>query len=206
MKTTSLSNRKTQFACGSAILAILAVGAISYRGMVVSSESDRWAGHTLEVIGNLEDLLFEIRGIESSYRGFVLTGKESDLESYRASILSAKQDEETIRNLTADNPEQQRRLPALEMLATQKIEFADMVIGLRRAKGLEASADAVRSGLGERTMEEFEGTVRELQNEERRLLVLRSADAKQRLDQTKIVLIVGTVLGSLIAAAAGWSV
>ena len=206
MKTTSLSNRKTQLAFGSAILVILVVGAISYRGMVVSGESDRWVGHTLEVLGKLEGILFDMRSIESSYRRFVLTGKESDLEPYRTSIVSAEQGEETVRTLTVDNSEQQRRLTALERLAAQKIEFAELVIGLRRTKGLEASADAVRSGLGERIMEEVEGTVRELQDEERRLLVRRSAEAKQRLDQAKIVLIVGTVLGSLIAAAAGWSV
>jgi PAS domain-containing protein len=55
-------------------------------------------------------------------------------------------------------------------------------------------------------MDEFQGVVREMQGEELRLLVLRDADAKRRLGQTKTVLILGTVLGVLIAAAAGWSV
>ena len=135
-----------------------------------------------------------------------MTGKESYLESYRASILSAEQDEATVRNLTVDNPEQQRQLPALERLAAQKIQFAEMVIGLRRAKGLEAAADAVRSGRGQRIMNEFQAVVRQLQDEELRLLAQRDADAKRRLGQTKTVLIFGTVLGLLIAAAAGWSV
>ena len=38
------------------------------------------------------------------------------------------------------------------------------------------------------------------------MLVLRDADAKRHLGQTKAVVILGTVLGLLIAAAAGWSV
>ena len=182
------------------------MGAISYRGMVVSSESDRWVRHTHEASENIHDLRFAMESIESSYRGFALTGKESYLESYRASILSAEQHEATVRNLTADNPEQQRQLPALERLAAQKIQFAEMVIGLRRAKGLEAAADAIRSGPGQRIMDEFQGVVRQLQDEELRLLVQRNADAKRRLGQTKTVLIFGTVLGLLITAAAGWSV
>jgi CHASE3 domain len=88
--------RKVQLAFGSAILTLLVVGAVSYRGMVVSRESDRWVRHTHEVIENLQDLLLAMEGIESSYRGFALTGKESYLESYHASILSAERYEPTV--------------------------------------------------------------------------------------------------------------
>jgi PAS domain S-box-containing protein len=45
-----------------------------------------------------------------------------------------------------------------------------------------------------------------MQDEELRLLLLRNVEAKQRLDQTKLVLLVGTVLGVLIAVASGWIV
>jgi PAS domain S-box-containing protein len=198
--------RKVQLAFGSAILTLLVVGAVSYRSMVVSRESDRWVRHTHEVIENLQDLLLAMEGIESSYRGFALTGKESYLESYHASILSAEQYQATVRNLTLDNPAQQHRLPILERLATQKVQFAEMVINLRRAKGLEAAAHATAGGLGQPSMDEFRRIVRGLQDEELRLLVLRNGDVKRRLGQTKTALILGTVLGLLIAAAAGWSV
>jgi PAS domain S-box-containing protein len=198
--------RKVQLAFGSAILTLLVVGAVSYRGMVVSRESDRWVRHTHEVIENLQDLLLAMEGIESSYRGFALTGKESYLESYHASLLSAGQYEATVRNLTLDNPKQQHRLPVLERLAAEKIQFAEMVINLRRAKGLKAAAHAIEGGLDQRSMDEFQGIVRDLQDEELRLLPLRNADVKRRLGQTKTTLILGTILGLLIAAAAGWSV
>ena len=206
MTTTSRLNRKVQLAFGSAIVTLLVVGAISYRGMAVSSESDRWVRHTHEVLENLQDLSSTMESIESSSRGFILTGKEPSLESYRASILSAEQDEATVRSLTADNPVQRRQLPALEALVAQKIQFAEMVMNLRRAKGLEAAADAIRSGADQRIMDEFQGVVRKMRDEELRLLVLRDADAKRRLGQTKTVLILGTILGLFISAAAGWSV
>src|ERR1700680_3934696 len=173
MKTVSLLNRKVQLALGSALLTLLVVGAISYRGIVVSSESNRWVRHTHEVLESLQDLLFAMQGVESSYQGFALTGKDSYLESYRASILGTEQDETIVRNLTADNPEQQRQLPALERLAAQKIQFGEKVISLRRTMGLEAAADAIRSGPGPQLMEEFQGAVRGMQNEELRLLILR---------------------------------
>src|ERR1700720_473733 len=110
MRGSSLLNRKLQLAFGSAIFALLVVGAISYRGLVVSSESDRWVRHTHEVLDNLQDLLFTVGSLESSYRGFILTGKESYLESYRASVLRTGHVQATVRDLTVDNPAQQRLL------------------------------------------------------------------------------------------------
>jgi PAS domain S-box-containing protein len=205
MKTKSLLNRGVHLALGAAILASFVVGAISYRSMAASTESDRWVRHTHEVLEKLQNLLAAMQSMESSYRGFALTGKESYLDSYRASIASAQQGEAAVRNLTGDNPKQEILVPTLERMTAQKIQFGERVISLRQTTGLEAAADAVRSGPGERIMDEFQGVVRQMHDEELRLLMLRDATAKRRFGQTKTVLILGTVLGLLIAVAAGWS-
>ena len=49
--------------------------------------------------------------------------------------------------MTVDNPEQQRRLPALEKLVAQKIQRAETIVGLRRTTGLQAAAADIRSVL-----------------------------------------------------------
>ena len=206
MKPKSLLGRKVQLAFAAAIAIMLVVGAASYRSMGASSESDRWVRHTHEVLENLQELHLAMVSIESTNRGFVLTGDESYVERYRASALSAKQSEATLRNLTADNPEQQRRLSALEALVAQRIRYVEMVFGLRRDNGFEAAVDVIQTGRGQRITDEFQSTVFQLRDEELRLLVQRDADAKQRLSQSKTILILGTVLGLLIVPAAGWSV
>jgi CHASE3 domain sensor protein len=61
-----------QLAFGFAILTLLVVGVVSYRLILVSSESDQWVRHTHEVLQNLQDLLGTIGNIESSSRGFAL--------------------------------------------------------------------------------------------------------------------------------------
>jgi CHASE3 domain sensor protein len=140
---------------------------------------------------------------ESSCRGFALTGEESYLESYRTSLLRLEQDQDTIRNLTVDNPDQQRRLPLLATLVARQIGQMDLAINLRRADDSAAAADAIQS---RPVGDEFQEAVRNLQGEELRLRLLRDQDARRRLGQTKTVLVFGTALGVLIAVAAGWSV
>jgi PAS domain S-box-containing protein len=199
-------NRKVQLMFGSAILILLVVGAVSYHSISKSHESDLWVRHTHEVLENLQNLVTDMASIESSDRGFVLTGEESYLESYRAGILSAVREEAAVRNLTKDNPQQQLELPALEELMSQKVQLGDRILRLRRSKGLQSAADAIKSGPGQQIMDEYRGTIRKMEDRELLLLAQRSAEAKQRFGQTKAILIFGTALGLLMAVAAGaWS-
>ena len=55
-------------------------------------------------------------------------------------------------------------------------------------------------------MDDFRAGLRDMQDEEERLLVLRDADAKRRLTQTKTALLGGILLGLLITLVAGWNV
>ena len=205
MKTKSLFSRKLQLAFGSAILALLVVGAISYRGMGESRESDLSVRHTHEVLENLQNLLAAMRMVESNASGYLLTGDESFLDVYRAGKVRVEKEQAILRALTLDNAEQQSRLDALATLAVQKFQIAEQVLSLRRTNRLGAATAAIQIGSGKLIMENSQKLVGQMQDEELRLLLLREADSKRRLDQTKAVLILGTILGVLVAVAAGWS-
>lgn len=206
MKTKSLLNRKVQLAFAATILTMIAVGALSYRALALSGELEQLVRHTYEVLENLQKLTSAMQIAESSFRGVVITGKESYLASYHASIASVEQYNLTVSKLTVDNPEQQRQLPILERLAAQKIQFSDSVISLRGSKGLQAAAEAIDEGTGQRIMDEFQAIIREMQDEELRLLKLREVEAKRRLRQTKVALVLGTLMGLFTAALAAWRV
>src|SRR6202453_2135468 len=205
MKSKFPLKRKIQLTFGVAIAMLLAVGMISYRGMAVSDQSDRRVRHTHEVLENLQDLDGAMETVESSYRGFVITGDENSLQAYRAAVARSEQAETNIRNLTVDNSVQQRRIPSLVNLADRKVQYAENVISLRRTKGMDAAVDFVREGGGQQIMDQLQEVIRSMQDEELRLLVIRNTDASRRSRQFKFVLLFGTVLGLLLAMAAGWS-
>lgn len=187
------------------IVTLLSLGAISYGGMVLSRRSDQWVRHTHEVLEHLQNSLSAMQDVESSYRGFLITGNQRSLKSFQDDILRSRQEEAILRSLTLDNPAQQSRFPLLHSLAEQKIQHAEKVIGLRRMKGLEAAAVFIRDGSQAET-DKYREVILQMQGEEMQLLALRSAEAKKRSGETKAVLIFGTILGLLIAAAASGSV
>jgi diguanylate cyclase (GGDEF)-like protein len=198
-------HRKVRLAFGFAMLTLLLMGAVSYRSMVISDGMSRWARHTHEVLTNIQHLLLAIESVQSSSREFVLTGKESDLDLYHTNVLNVVRDQEAIRNLTADNPEQQRRLPALASLAAENIRNAETIISLRRTQGLAAAVAAMESGQGRQATDEMRALIGRMQDEELRLLAQRRAETDRDRSQTRVILIVGTLLGVLIAGIAGLS-
>jgi signal transduction histidine kinase len=199
-------NLKMLFAFGSAIAILLFVTVISYRSIAISSENDRWVLHTHEVLEHLQKLLYAMTNVESSSRGYILTGNDIYLNAYPVNVQSTERHLAAIRFLTSDNLEQQRQLPALEAVIAQKIEATQRVSAVRRTEGLVAAVAAIEIGRGPRLMAELEEIIGRMRSEEERLLLLRNAEAKRSVSHTKIILIFGTVLGVFTAGAAGWSV
>src|SRR5450432_2294349 len=137
MNTSSLSNRTVRLAFGSAIAILVVMGGLSYRIIALSNESERWVQHTRDVLDDLQRLPMAMAEISSSIRRFVITGEDADLTPYLAARVDVARLEPILRNATLDNPEQQRRLPVLEKLAADRLERAELIIGLRRNQGIE---------------------------------------------------------------------
>jgi CHASE3 domain sensor protein len=74
MKSNSVWNPKVQLGFGAAILTVLGAGVISYRELVVSNQSLGWVRHPDQVLEELQEVLSARQDIESSSRGFILTG------------------------------------------------------------------------------------------------------------------------------------
>jgi PAS domain S-box-containing protein len=197
--------RRIQFACGCAILTLLVAGAISYRGMIATGESERWLRHTHQVLESLQYLRSAMGGVESSYRGFALTGEPTFVESFRTSRRNAQQEWSTLAALTQDNRLQQSRLPDLSRLMAARFQYAERVISLRRTGGVEATIKAAQTEASQPNGDKLQILMAGMENEERRLMVERIAQAKDQLKLTRELLILGTVLGVLIALVAGWS-
>ena len=199
-------NRKVQLGFAAAILTLLGAGVISYRALLVSNRSQGWVRHTDKVLEELQEVLSASQNIESSSRGFVLTGDKSYIESFKRNILLEARAERSIEELTADNLVQQRRVPVLQKLLAQKIQFSESVIDLRGAKGMGAAAAVIGDSPRQEITGEIQDLVLEMQDEERRLLAVRDGGASRQLGLTKIVLVLGSLVGLLTALVAEWSV
>jgi PAS domain S-box-containing protein len=101
--------------------------------------------HTFEVITTaraLDRALSEARG---GVRGYLITGNAENLAGYRTAIAEIPSLALRLKQLTADNSEQQRRMPMLEgLIATRLAQFEHERI-VREREGAVAAAESLRA-------------------------------------------------------------
>ena len=185
-------------------LTLLLVSAISYYNIARLIENDSWVKHTYQVRGALNDLNEELANGETGMRGFVITGDESFLEPNKSALAAIPRLLTELRGLTADNPDQQRRLAQLVPLIDKKAEQFKERVELRRTQGLEAAAKLVTTGVSKQTMDQIRALLRDADQEEANLLTKRSEQAKVAAGTATMIILWGGLLGTLAVAAIGW--
>ena len=181
---TGLSlERRIQVGFGIAVAIIVAVGAASLRSTDATVSGARWVAHTLQVRAELEAGFADLMEAETGVRGYVITGDTSYLAPYRFARATLSSRLRGLRALTADNPAQQRRLDSLDALVATRLERFQWTVETRRTGGPAAAGRAVIGGRGKELMQQVRGLVRQMEDDEERLLAERSAalQAKARL-------------------------
>ncbi len=166
-------------------------------------ESSRLVNHTNEVMIQAEMLLSIAKDAETGQRGFVITSDPEFLEPYNGAYDKAIALYNNLRDLTTDNPEQQRNLVQAREILDQR--FAQMVKVLRAAR----SHTNDTRGLAEESREEMErgkllmdrlrSVVDQIKGEEKRLMAIRIQEQKSFIRYTPVFVIAAAVVSVLIS-------
>ena len=140
-------------------------------------ESTHQLGHTYQILVATERLRNSVEEAETGQRGYLLTGELRYLAAYSAALSRITASEVRVRQLTADNPQQQARLAALIEATTAKRSELHQTIELRRTRGLAAALEIVHTDRGQQAMEEIQRIADSFQKDEQQTLE-RSAEAE----------------------------
>jgi len=93
--------------------------------VLLLTRSLKWVDHTDQVISNSRLLLRCMLEMESSVRGYQLTGDKTFLQPYQAAKALLPVQQALLLQLTADSPSQQRRFEELEELNRRWVDYAE---------------------------------------------------------------------------------
>ena len=177
---------------------VAVVGLASYTGINRARAARELVWHTRQVIETSYATLAAFQDAETGQRGFLLTGEESYLAPYRQALTTVATDAASLRQLTADNQSQQRRLDSLSTLSQAMLaELAETIAALR-ANGSASARSMVRTGRGKELMDAIHAILGGVQAEERRLLAERKADEQRLFALVEIVLVAGTLAATCV--------
>jgi methyl-accepting chemotaxis protein len=165
-----------------ALAALMIVGVQSYRATNRLIADAGWVAHTEQVQAEIASVLGLLHEVETLQRGYLLTGTSLYLESYRTAVKDVEGHVATLRKLTADNPNQQRRLATLEPLISERITRLADGEKVRTEKGLEGAAQYAATGVGHGLMNQIRTITSDMNEEESALLVKRTKESKASSD------------------------
>lgn len=178
------------------ILSLLVLGialSVLARGIRNQSESWQWVVHTREVLEHVQATLTLASEAEAAQRGFLLTGNERFVDSYRQARGDVLPELARLRELTRDNPRQQAALRPFEETVRMRIDLLERVMQMVRA-GREPDLALLESGrvLKQKILAHAEV----IRTQERRLLQER----QQRVDSGRRELIAAFATTAAVAA------
>lgn len=168
------------------------------------------AEHTFTVISEAEDLVKHFLNIESGQRGYVISGDEDFQQPYLDGKEGVERNLNSLRQLTADNSEQQQRLAKVEEVYQQWLtEAIDPPIDIRTqygpgAMGLDQAAYIVKQGRGKQGMDQLRELMDAFIAEEQNLLSERTAAADTAATLVYSIVIIGGLIVALVAVVAAF--
>ncbi|HLP52768.1 MAG TPA: CHASE3 domain-containing protein [Chitinophagales bacterium] len=183
-------------ALGGVILLIIVVSTLTgyYTDRLLSTS--RNVEHTQNVLFESEQTMSVYKDIYSGSRGYILTGSERSLARFKEAKGDLFAHLNKLKSICADNRLQQSRIDSLSSLMASRISVASQAIAIRDKEGLIAASKYLTNYQRENQLGEIRRLLKQIQEEESRLLALRKEASESSLGFFKTILL--TLLASVI--------
>ena len=186
---------------GAIVAIILSLLILAYDNFARLSDANLWNRHTLEVLRELDTIATSVLQIQSSTRGYLLTGNENLVTPIRNEYATARAHVKRAQAITTDNAQQQDRLRRLDtLLVTWMDQVVTPQIERRRTAGAAVTAQTeagVLAGTG--SVASVREVLDDVEAEENRLLVQRQKDTDELRQTMKTLLTGGAVICVVLA-------
>ncbi|HYP08699.1 MAG TPA: ATP-binding protein [Bryobacteraceae bacterium] len=166
------------------------------------ADSTRHLAVTNEMSRRIEKLSSDIKDLEVAQREYILSSGASQqvLDDIMRAIAAIEEDRRELKNLRSRyrDPEQDQWMAHLENLIPENVEAIRSTIRTRDESGPDAASQELLTARGSRAIEGIRVAVRNMNDEEERLLRRRSQEQESRLYATSqlfaVVLLVNVAL------------
>jgi signal transduction histidine kinase len=180
------------------VILLFLSGVATYLTIVRLLQSEKWVVHSHEVQAALGNVDSAVVGVGRACSGYVITGGADFLSSFEVALPKVSQALQKVRDLTRDNPEQQRLCTRLEELTARRVALFREAVELKMTapQDQQGQADVSRRGLP--VASELTSTMQQMRDEEQRLLGARTASSKRLFILAIVVLMVTFILALIM--------
>jgi hypothetical protein len=179
-------------------LIMLLVGWESHRDTARIGEASDVRKHGHEVLMAINDTETRLVDAETGQRGYLLTGDHEYLEPYWKASRGLDQALSGLKNLIADDADQQKRFLALEPLIQNKLTELQTTIDLRDREGFAAANQVVVTGQGRQWMDQIRVILAGMVEEENARRAIHTQEMTKALTRSSRTVVFGNLFSILL--------
>lgn len=191
----STFKRNIQIGFGLSLLVLIISSAASYISINALLNSSRLVNHTNQVIQELEEMMYIMKDAETAQRGYLLSDLEEFLEPYNGIQQRAYGIITRLRQLTADNPLQQRNADRLDTIIRKRISYMQRLVDLKKA-GKQIEIGFLKEGKA--SMDELRMVANVIKAHEVDLLNERTLSMNRFASYTPVLILIAAALSLII--------
>ncbi|MEH2414918.1 EAL domain-containing protein [Nostoc sp.] len=185
------------------VVGILAgISIIYYQSLLDYKKDIQWVTHTYTVIENTKEVILQVNNAETEQRGYLLTGKQQYLQTYDIATDNIPKKLQVLRQLTRDNPNQQRRISIFGSLIAKKLDSLKITVNLATNNNLPLALRRYESQQSQQLLADIQMLAKEIENEENHLLKQRTIEMNISAAKTTAVTIFGMIIASILVGLA----
>jgi len=191
---------KVAAAFGASLLILLAVGFLSYQGIVAQNEDQKWVIHTHSVLESIDTLQEELSETETDQRDYIIGGEGTFLTAYREATTRVSREELSLHDLIGDNRLQQQLWSQLNVQISLHLSELQKAIDIRSGKGLTV-ASVMPPGTQKR--DEITGLLTKMKVVDQQLVSERAERASASARNMQTAIVTGEMLAFVFLFGAG---
>ncbi|HEY0219588.1 MAG TPA: CHASE3 domain-containing protein [Afipia sp.] len=203
--TRDAARRRTLWQIGllsAGFFVLVAISASSIFLVNRARSDSAWVVHTIEAENQISTAQLEMRRGESAVRGYLLTGQDNNIEDFNEADRKLSPAMQRLRELTSDNPVQQRNMEVIQPLIDRRFDDFRQAIALGRSGKIDEAKQIISDSIASSGLNKIRDVANDMRVEEDRLFRLRTQSA----DQSQALAAIVTTTGSgLVVALAGAS-
>ena len=192
------SGKVTWLVLGIPILLLAVIGLIADRTTAAYATSEQWVSHTHEVETTIESLRANVFKMQDARKGYILTADEVSLNDYENAVRQIPVNLQHLRQLTADNNDEQERLDQLAPVLQQKLSLMQQSLALRKNGSPDAGKQKALTTQNQQLTAQMIDVFTEMRAEEGSLLKQRVVISDSSYQRVRIVLGIAVVAIVLI--------
>jgi PAS domain S-box-containing protein len=186
---------QTKAGIGLAFAVLVGIDLLSYYSARVVIRTGRSVRSRYQALIQLEATLSTLQGAETARRGYIMTGDHAQLASLTNTSSRLTERFRLLKQLTADDPQQQRWLVNLKSLTARELDQLIQSIELRELKKPDLDDQALLTEKGKEMMDAIQHLIRQMELEENEVLDQEETELEARTRYTAHTVLVGTLGG-----------